>query len=71
MKGDNVLKEQGHLPFPVMPDLKVITEQCNTALKHMFEGKIKGYFLIDVKDQVMKAVIVWICSFTVCGGCDM
>ena len=39
-----------------MPDLKVITEHNNTALKHVFEGKIKGYFLIDVKDRVMKAL---------------
>lgn len=39
-----------------MPDLKAIAEQNNTALKHVFEGKIKGYFLIDVKDRVMKAL---------------
>lgn len=37
-----------------MPDLKVITEQNNIALKRMFKGKIKGYFLIDMKDRVMK-----------------
>lgn len=42
--------------YPFMPDLKVITEQSDTALKHLFEDKIKGYFLIDVKDQVMKAL---------------
>lgn len=39
-----------------MPDLKVIIEQDNIALKRMFEGKIKGYFLIDVKDRVMQAL---------------
>lgn len=39
-----------------MPDLEVIAEQNNTALKRVFMGKIKGYFLIDVKDRVMKAL---------------
>ena len=48
------MKEQGFLKPPFLPDLKVITEKNNIALKHMFEGRIKGYFLIDLKDQVMK-----------------
>lgn len=50
------MKEQNYLKFPIIPDLKVITEQNNTALKNMFKGKINGYFLIDTKDQVMKAL---------------
>ncbi len=51
------MKGQEFLKFPfILPDLQAITEQNNTALKHMFEGKIKGYFLIDVKDRVMKAL---------------
>lgn len=50
------MKEQGFFNFPFMFDPEVIAEQNNIALKHMFQGRIKGYFLIDVKDQVMKAL---------------
>lgn len=39
-----------------MPDMEVIIEQNNIALKRIFKGKIKGCFLIDVKDRVMKAL---------------
>lgn len=50
------MKEQGFFNLPFMFDPEVIAEQNNIALKHMFQGRIKGYFLIDVKDQVMKAL---------------
>ncbi len=50
------MKEQGFFKFPFMPNLEVITEQNNAALKRMFKDKIKGYFLIDVKDRVMKVL---------------
>lgn len=50
------MTENGFFKFPFMPDLEVIAEQNNTALKRVFMGKIKGYFLIDVKDRVMKAL---------------
>ncbi len=50
------MKEQNFLKFPFMSDLKVIAEQNNTALKNIFKGKIKGWFLIDVKEQVLKAL---------------
>lgn len=49
-----MLKEQGFSKLPFLPDLKAITEQNNITLKRMFEERIKGYFLIDLKDQVMK-----------------
>lgn len=39
-----------------MPDLEVIAEQNNTALKGIFKGKIKGWFLIDVKERVLKTL---------------
>lgn len=52
----DILKEQGFLGSPFVPDLKVIAEQNNIALKSVFEGRIKGYFLIDVKERVMKAL---------------
>lgn len=50
------MKEQGHSTLPFIPDLKLIAEQNDTALKHVFRGKIKGYLLIDIKDRVMKAL---------------
>lgn len=50
------MKEQGFFKFPFMPDIEVIAEQHNTALRDMFKEKIKGYFLIDIKDRVMKAL---------------
>lgn len=48
------MKEQGFFKFPPMLDLEAITEQNNIALKRMFAGKINGFFLINVKDRVMK-----------------
>lgn len=50
------MKEQDFLNFPFIPDLEVIMEQNNNALKRMFQERIKGYFLINVKDQVIKAL---------------
>ena len=48
------MKEQGFLGLSFMPDLRAVAEQSNEALKRVFKGKIKGYFLIDIKDQFMK-----------------
>jgi len=48
------LKEQGLPRPPFMPDLRAVAEQNNDALKRVFKGRIKGCFLIDIKDQVMK-----------------
>lgn len=48
------MKEQGYLNFPFMPDLKDIVEKNNNALKLVFKRKIKGCFLIDIKDRVLK-----------------
>ncbi len=48
------MKEQGFLGLSFMPDLRAVAEQNNEALKRVFKGRIKGYFLIDIKDQVMK-----------------
>ena len=50
------MKEQSFFNLPLMPDLKIISEQNNAALIRVFEGKIKGYFLIDIKDRVMEAL---------------
>ncbi len=36
------------------PGLKAIVEQNNDILKRMFKGMIKGWFLIDIKERVMK-----------------
>lgn len=50
------MKEQGFFNLPSIFDLKAITEQNNIALKKVFKGRIKGNFLIDVKDQIMEAL---------------
>ena len=47
------MKEQGFPWPPFMPDFRAVAEQNNEALKRVFKGRIKGYFLIDIKDQVM------------------
>ena len=47
------MREQGFVGLS-MPDLRAVTEQNNAALKSIFRERIKGYFLIDIKDQVMK-----------------
>lgn len=54
MEEGAVLKEQGFLESPFIPDLRAIAEQNNDALKRIFKGRIKGCFLIDIKDQVLK-----------------
>ena len=48
------MKEQGFLGTPFMSDLRAVAEQNNDALKRVFKGRIKGCFLIDIKDLVMK-----------------
>lgn len=48
------MKEQGFPGLPFMPDLQAVAEQNNDALKRVFKGRIKGCFLIDIKDQVIK-----------------
>lgn len=48
--------ESQKLKIPFMLDLALIKKQNDIALKNVFKGKIKGYFLIDVKDRVMKAL---------------
>lgn len=50
------MKEPGIFDFPFMPDLKAVAEQNNIALEGVFKGRIRGYFLIDVKERVMKAL---------------
>ena len=50
------MKEQGFFAFPLMPNLKAIAEQNNTALESVFAGKIRGHFLIDIKNQVLEAL---------------
>ena len=48
------MKEQNYIGLPFMPDVRAIAEQNNVALERVFKGRIKGRFLIDIKDQVMK-----------------
>lgn len=48
------MKEQGCSGLPYMLDLRAVAEQNNDALKRVFKGRIKGYFLIDIKEQVLK-----------------
>lgn len=48
------MKEQSFPGPPFMPDLRAVAEQNNDALKRVFKGRIKGCFLIDIKDQVLK-----------------
>jgi hypothetical protein len=48
------LKGQDFGGLPFMPDLRAIAEQNNVALERVFKGRIKGRFLIDIKDQVIK-----------------
>ena len=52
------MKEQGFYDFPFISGLKNIVEQNDIALQHVFKGKIRGCFLIDIKNQVMK-VLGW------------
>lgn len=53
-KESDVLKEQGFIGLPFIPDLSEVAKQNNVALEKVFKGRIRGYFLIDIKDQVMK-----------------
>lgn len=48
------MKEQGFSGPLFMPDLRAAAEQNNDALKRVFKGRIKGCFLIDIKNQVLK-----------------
>lgn len=48
------MKEQGFFGPTFIPDLRTVAEHNNDSLKRLFKGRIKGYFLIDIKDQVMK-----------------
>ena len=48
------MKGQGFPGLPFMPALQAVAEQNNDALKRVFKGRIKGCFLIDIKDQVLK-----------------
>ena len=45
---------QSSITFPFKIDPKAIEERHNNILRRLFEGKIKGYFLIKIKDQVIR-----------------
>lgn len=49
-----VLKERRFIGLPFMPDVRAVTEQNNAVLERVFKGRIKGRFLIDIKERVMK-----------------
>ena len=48
------MKEQSFLGPPFIPDWNSLVEQNDIVLKKVFKGKIKGNFLIDIKNQVME-----------------
>lgn len=50
------MKKQDFPGLPYMPDLRAIEEQENETLQSVFKEKIEGWFLIDIKDQVIKAL---------------
>lgn len=50
------MKGRDFTALPFMPDLRAIAEQNDVALERMFKGQIKGYFLVDIKEQVMKGL---------------
>lgn len=57
MKRDNNLRNQDFSIMPFMNPhnvLKEVAEQNNIAIKHIFGEKIRGSFLIKIKDQVLK-----------------
>lgn len=45
------MKEQN---YEQLPHFKEIIEQGNNTLKHIFKDKIRGYFLIDIKNKVIE-----------------
>lgn len=55
-KEGETLKQKGFSEMPFIPNLNAIAEYNNAALQHVFEGKIRGDFLIDIKDEVMKTL---------------
>ena len=50
------MEEQNYIGLTFMPDVRAIAEQNNVALKRVFRGRIKGRFLIDIKEQVMRGL---------------
>lgn len=48
------MKEQGFPGLPFMSNYRAMAEHHNDVLKRVFQGRIKGCFLIDIKEQVMK-----------------
>lgn len=50
------MKGQDFFGLPFVPDLRAIVEQNDAALERVFKGRIKGRFLIDIKEQVMKVL---------------
>lgn len=50
------MKGQNFTGLPFMPDLRAIAEQNDAALERVFKGRIKGRFLVDIKEQVMKGL---------------
>ena len=50
------MKGQDFTGLPFMPDLRAIAEKNNAALERVFKGRIKGRFLVDIKEQVMKGL---------------
>ena len=46
------MKSHSFTPLP-LPDPKIIAEQNDITLKQLFKGKIRGQFLISIKNRVM------------------
>ncbi len=53
MKEGGLLNEKFTV-LPLIPDPEVLAEQSDYTLRQLFHKKIRGHFLIDIKNQVMK-----------------
>ncbi len=50
------MEERGLSGLPLMVNLKAVAEQNNSVLRRIFKEKIRGYFLIDIKNLVLEAL---------------
>lgn len=48
------MNNQFPMKLPFIPELKIIAEQNDYALRQLFKGKIKSHFLITMKERIMK-----------------
>ena len=51
------MKEQGFIGLPFMPDLRAVAKYNNDALKRVFKGRIKGWFLQAGMPRGVKCIV--------------